>query len=315
MKVTSILITDYVHEFLIENLINDGFKVDYFPDITLVEVKEIINNYEGIVINTKIPIDKEMMDLGARLKVIVRLGSGLEIVDLNYAKEKGIIVKNTPEGNRNAVGEHALGMLLALMNNIVIANNEVKEFNWEREKNRGNELEGKTIGIIGFGNTGSAFAKLLSGFDIKILAYDKYKQRFASEFRNTIETDLKEIFEESDIVSFHVPLTKETYHMGNTDFFKSFNKDVFVINTSRGKVIKTEDLIENLSTKKIKGAAIDVFENEHPSTYTDDEKLMYSNLLSMENVVATPHIAGWTKESKFKIGKLTYTSLIGVLKV
>jgi D-3-phosphoglycerate dehydrogenase len=308
-----VLITDDVHVSLIEKLKDIDFTVDYFPLIQLNEVKNIIQNYEIIVINTKTVMDKEMIDLAKKLRLIVRLGSGLEIIDLEYAAFKGIKVVNTPEGNRQAVAEHALGLLLALLNKIAKSNYQVKNFEWNRESNRGLELNGKTIGIIGFGNTGSSFARLLAGFDVNILGYDKYKQRFAQDFRNVKETVPEEIFKCSDILSFHVPLTEETVFMGDMNFFKKFKKDIFLINTSRGKVIRTNELISALKTGKVSGAGLDVLENENPSRYSDIEKEMYSELFSLENVIVTPHIAGWTKESKEKIAELVYKNIVNLI--
>ena len=244
------------------------------------------------------------------LRLIVRLGSGLDIIDCEYADQKGIHVCNTPEGNRQAVAEHALGLLLGLLNRIVISNEQVKSLTWRREENRGIEIEGKTLGIIGFGNTGSSFAKLLSGFNLKILAYDKYKQRFAENYRNVIETDMTEIFRNCDVLSLHIPLTSETVHLCDMNFFKRFEKDIFLLNTSRGKIIKTSDLISCIRSGKIKGAALDVLENENPGSYNGNEKLMYEQLFSFSNVIVTPHIAGWSVESKEKIAELTYKCII-----
>jgi D-3-phosphoglycerate dehydrogenase / 2-oxoglutarate reductase len=308
-----VLITDDVDNSLIAKLKKVNFSFDYFPEIQLNEIKKIIHQYEIIVINTKTVMDREMIDLAFKLQLIIRLGSGLEIIDLEYASIKGIKVVNTPEGNRQAVAEHALGLLLALMNNIAKSNYQVKNFEWNRESNRGLELNEKTIGIIGFGNTGSSFARVLSGFDVKILAYDKYKQRFAEDFRNVKETVPEEIFECSDIVSFHVPLTAETVLMGNMNFFKKFKKDIYIINTSRGKVIKTIDLISALKSGKVKGAGLDVLENEKPSMYSDIEKEMYSELFSFDNLIITPHIAGWTKESKEKIAELVFENIVSMI--
>lgn len=308
-----VLITDDVDNSLITKLKSIDVSVDYFPKIQLSEVKNIIQNYEIIVINTRTVMDKEMMDLAVKLQLIIRLGSGLEIIDLEYASTKGIKVINTPEGNRQAVAEHALGLLLALMNNIVPSCNQVRNFVWNRESNRGLELNGKTIGIIGFGNTGSSFARLLAGFDVNILAYDKYKQRFAEDFRNVKETVPEEIFECSDVLSFHVPLTEETVFMGDMNFFNKFKKDIFLINTSRGKVIRTNELISALKSGKVRGAGLDVLENENPSRYSDIEKEMYSELFSLKNVIVTPHIAGWTKESKEKIAELVYKKIANLI--
>jgi D-3-phosphoglycerate dehydrogenase len=270
----------------------------------------MITNYNIVVINTKTPFDREMIDIAKSLQLIVRLGSGLEIIDTEYAKVKEIQVLNTPEGNRQSVAEHALGLLLALLNRIIISNYQVKDFSWLREANRGTELNGKTVGIIGFGNTGSSFAKILSGFDVKILAYDKYKQRFADNYRNVIETEMTEIFENCDILSLHIPLTSETFHLGDVNYFKKFKKDIFLLNTARGKIIKTEDLIGSLKSGKIKGAALDVLENENFKSFSQTEKVMLEELFSFPNVIVTPHIAGWTHESKEKIALLTYKSII-----
>jgi len=309
-KLKKVLITDFVHDLLIEGLENAGFEVVYLPKIKLDEVKAIIHRYCVVVINTKTVMDREMIDKAINLKLIVRLGSGLDIIDLEYAKQKNIKVINTPEGNRNAVGEHALGLLLSLFNNICISNREVKDMQWNREKNRGIELDGKTIGIIGFGNTGSQFAKKLSGFDVNILAFDKYKQRFADNIRYVKETSLDSIFEEADVISFHVPLTKETKYFLNKEFIEKVKKDFYLINTSRGMVVNTEDLIEGLETGKVKGAVLDVLENEKLNSYSSDEMKMYKNLFSMANVVVTPHIAGWTNESKIKIAELSLKNIL-----
>ncbi len=304
-----VLITDGVHEFLINSLQNDGHDVLYLPQIEFEEVKKIIKEFEVVVINTKTKMDKTMIDLAENLKLIVRLGSGLDIIDLDYCAEKNIIVKNTPQGNRNAVAEHALGMLLNLLNNIVVSYNQVKEFQWLREQNRGIELEGKTIGIIGFGNTGSSFAKLLRGFDVKVLAYDKYKKGFADDLDYVKEVEMKTFFEACDILSLHIPLTEETHHLVDYDFINRFDKRIFLVNTSRGKIVDTAALIKGLESGKILGAALDVLENEKIETLNSKEKKQYRNILNRKNVIVTPHIAGWTFESKFKIAKAVYESI------
>lgn len=310
-----ILITDNVHQLLIDNLEKSGFKITYLPEITWDEVFDIIDDYCAIVINTKTKMNKKMLDKAKNLKVIVRLGSGLDIIDLDYAHKKNIIVERTPEGNRNAVAEHSMGLLLSLLNNIVTSNIEVRNFQWNREKNRGLELEGKTIGLIGFGNTGTSFAKKLKCFDLNILVYDKYKQRFQEEFRYVSETGMNRLFEECDILSLHIPLTKETFHLVNEEFINKFKKNIYLINTSRGKIIDTKDLIKGLESGKIKGAALDVLENEKPWTYDEEEKMNYQKLFSMENVIVTPHIAGWTLESKEKIAKFTFEKIMKYCKL
>ncbi len=310
MKSKKILITDFVHELLIDGLEANNFEITYSPEIKLEETQKIIKDYCVVVINTKTVMNKDMIDKANNLKLIVRLGSGLDIIDLEYAKKKNIIVKNTPKGNRNAVAEHALGLLLSLFNNINHSNFEVKNMIWNREDNRGIELDGKTIGIIGFGNTGSRFAKKLSGFDVEILAFDKYKQRFAENIRYVKEVGMDSIFEECDIVSFHVPLTKETYHLFDLRFIDKFKKSFYLINTSRGKIVNTKDLLLGLQKNKVLGAVLDVLENEKINTYTDKELDMYKSLFELKNVVITPHIAGWTKESRLKIAQLVLDEIL-----
>jgi len=310
-----VLITDFVHQLLIDKLNELSYDVTYLPKINLDEVKDIVSNYNVIVINTKTVMNKEMLNLATNLKLIVRLGSGLDIIDLDYAKLKGVEVENTPKGNRNAVAEHALGMLLSLFNNINRSNSEVKQFKYNREKNRGIELEGKTIGIIGFGNNGSQFAKLLSGFDVKILAYDKYKQRFADSLRYVEEADIDLFYEQCDIVSLHIPLTDETKYLVDNEFFEKFEKDIFLINIARGKLVKTQDLITQIKKGKVLGACLDVLENEKFDDLLPIQEEYYKELFSFENVIVTPHVAGWTKESKEKIAKIVFERIINTCPV
>lgn len=302
-----ILITDAVHPMLIAGLEERNYTVDYLPDITYEKVKAIIQDYEGIVINSKIICNQALFGDSPTVKWIARLGSGLEVIDANYCKQKNIFFFNTPEGNRQAVAEHALGLLLAILNNIPRAYSEVKNNHWIREANRGEELNGKTIAIIGYGNTGSAFAKVLSGFDVKILAYDKY---IAVEKTNQIRpTDLPTIFSEADIVSLHLPLTAETTYFANSHFFSNFKKPIYFINTSRGKIVNQQDLIIALQNKQIKGTALDVLENEKLSNFSPTEKQEFEKLVSLSNVIITPHIAGWTHQSLFKIAETLLAKL------
>jgi D-3-phosphoglycerate dehydrogenase len=297
-----VLITEDAHPALAEGLQNMGFTADYRPLVSPDEVLNIIHEYEGLIINSKVPANRQMFDAGVNLKFICRLGSGLEVIDLVHAKQKGIAAINSPEGNCNAVAEHTLGMLLALLNNITIANSEVKQGMWNREPNRGVELGGKTVGLIAYGHTAQAFATLLSGFDMKILAYDKYKTGFSGG--KVKEASLDEIFEQADILSLHLPLTEETRYMVNEEFLNSFKKPIYLINTSRGKVLKTNALLNALENKKILGAALDVLENEKPDTYNIEEKAWFDALKSSLKVILTPHIAGWTIESKKKIAEI-----------
>jgi len=297
-----ILITDDVHPLLYEALSKDGYEVNFQPEIKPDEVLAIIHDYTGLIVNSKVYVGKEMMDRAKKLKFVCRAGSGLEVIDLNYAKEKGIAAFNSPEGNRNAVAEHALGMLLNLMNHISRADAEVRQYQWNREENRGNELSGKTVGLIAFGNTAQAFAKLLHGFDVNILAYDKYYQRFSYEY--ITESSLEQIFEEADVLSLHLPLTEETKYMIDYKFLSSFKKPYWFINTSRGRVLHTAALIKCLNEGKIIGAALDVLENEKLDKLSIAENKDFGELITDKRVLLTPHIAGWTHESKRKIAEV-----------
>jgi D-3-phosphoglycerate dehydrogenase / 2-oxoglutarate reductase len=294
-----ILITDEMHPLLEAGLRKDGYGVDYRPDISEQEVMKIIEDYGGLVINSKVFVGRELLDRAVQLKFVCRAGSGLDTIDVQYAKAKNIAVFNSPEGNRNAVGEHTLGMLLNMMNQISVADKEVRNYEWHRERNRGHELTGKTIGLIAFGNTAQAFAKLLSGFDVKILAYDKYKKGFSKG--NVKESSLEEIFEKAEVLSLHLPLTAETQYMIDNAFLSSFRKPVWLINTSRGKVLRTADLFLALQEGNVKAAALDVLENEKLDSLNAEEQATFRQLVADKRILLTPHIAGWTHESKRKI--------------
>lgn len=299
-----VLITDDCHLVLVEGLEQLGFRCDFEPDISPEETRRRISEYEGLIINSKILVNREFLTAASKLEFVGRLGSGMEIVDKDFARERGVAVHSSPEGNRNAVAEQAVGMLLALANNLVRADREVRAKNWRREANRGWELRGKTLGIVGFGHTGSTFARKLAGFEIEVLAFDKYKTGFALDFPHVREVSMAEIFEKSDIISLHLPLTEETRFLADAEFFSKCQKPIVLINTSRGKCVRTADLIEALKTGRVRGACLDVFENEKTQTFTPDEHRMYDELYAMENVVLSPHVAGWTVESKFLLGKI-----------
>lgn len=296
-----VLITDYVHFKLIDGLDNLGYDIDFKPEIAYSDIHGIIHDYHGIVINSKVKMNAELLNLASQLKFIARLGSGLDIIDLPEAERLGIHVFSAPDGNRVAVAEHAIGMLLALSNKLLLANWQVNNFQWDRESCRGWEIDNKTIGVIGFGNNGSAFAERLAGFNCQVLAYDKYKTNYTSGYEHVKEVTLEELLKESDVISFHVPLTVETKHMLDDAFLKNVKKGVYIINTSRGKVVDTKSLLRGLESNKIAGACMDVFENEKTKSYTEDELSMYTSLCKMENVIFSPHVAGWTKESFEKI--------------
>ena len=311
MQQKKVLITDDVHQILLEGLAAAGYECNYQPNINLDEVRQQIGAYEGLIINSKILVNKTLLDAAKNLKFVARLGSGMEIIDKKYAAQLGVSVYNSPEGNRNAVAEHAVGMLLALANHLVRADREVRNFSWQREKNRGFELRGKTIGIVGFGHTGSSFAKKLSGWETKILAYDKYlSDGYAANFSNVEEVAPEQIQSEADIISFHLPLTDETRHLGDKNYFEKCKDGVVIINTSRGQVLNTEDLLAALRNKKIGGACLDVFENERTATFSEQEKRLYAELYSLENVVFSPHIAGWTVESKRALSEVLLQKIL-----
>ena len=307
-----VLFVDSTHDKLPEKLTQSGFICDYQPDIKPEEIINIISKYDGIIIRSKIKIDKNIIDAAKNLKFIGRVGAGLENIDVEYAKQKGVKCFNSPEGNRDAVGEHALGMLLTLFNNILKADPEVRSGKWIREGNRGLEIKEKTIGIIGYGNMGSAFAQRLKGFEANVIAYDKYKFNYSDEFVS--EKSLEDIFEQTDILSIHVPLTDETLFMVNHEFINRFKKDIYILNTARGKVLKTNDLVKNIKSGKVLGAALDVLEYEQTSFEHlhsgNDLPETFQYLIDSNKVVLTPHIAGWTHESSIKLSEFLADKII-----
>ena len=300
-----VLFIDTAHPVLKEELTQIGYTCEDFTSKSYDECAKIINRYEGAVIRSKINFDKALLDAATGLKFIARVGAGMESIDVDYAKQKGIACFNSPEGNRDAVAEHALAMLLNLFNNLHKANAQVKSGVWKREENRGIEIKGKTIGIIGCGNMGNAFAERLCGFGCNVIAYDKYKTGYTSQFVK--ETSMQELYEACDVVSLHLPLTDETKYLVNENFINKFKKDFWLINTARGKIVDTQALVHALQSGKIKGAGLDVNEYEKTSfeeisTADMPEPLKY--LVSSDNVILTPHIAGWTHESKYKLAKV-----------
>ncbi|WP_297985917.1 2-hydroxyacid dehydrogenase [uncultured Chryseobacterium sp.] len=303
-----ILQLDKNHPLIAEQLSAKGFVIDEDHASSYDEVLEKIENYDGIIIRSRIPLDRNFLENAKNLKFIARVGAGMENIDVEAAKEFGIELINSPEGNRDSVAEHVVGMLLILMNRLFIASNEVKNGIWKREENRGDELLGKTFGIIGYGNMGKATAKRLSGFGVKVIFHD-ILPNLSDEFGTQVS--LEELQKEAEILSLHIPSTTETYHLIDGNFIDGMAKSFYFINTARGKNVKTKSLVEALKSGKIRGAALDVLEFEKSSfenLEVENEDLEY--LLNSEKAIVTPHIAGWTHQSKEKLAQFIVDKIL-----
>jgi D-3-phosphoglycerate dehydrogenase len=295
-----ILIVDDLHPAFAEKAKSLGFEVDDRPLITRAETLAIVKDYYGIAVRTKFRIDKELFDVAAQLKFVARAGAGLDNIDEVEAARKNVELINAPEGNRDAVGEHAIGMLLSLMNNFHKADVEIRNGVWDRESNRGYELKGKTVGIIGYGFMGQQMAHKLSGFEVNVIAYDKYKTGFTDNYAR--EVSMEEIVKHTDILSLHIPLTKETKQMVGEEYLLHFKKPIFFINTARGEIADIKAILNGISKGKILGAGLDVLEVEKFPALGEQE--WYNELITSTKVILTPHVAGWTFDSYRKISEV-----------
>jgi D-3-phosphoglycerate dehydrogenase len=313
MNKLPILVIDTVHPLLHQMLIENGFDLTEAYDWNKEKIIAEIANYRGLVIRSRIIIDKSIIDAGSQLKFIARYGAGMENIDVAYAKSKNIACLHAAAGNKDAVAEHALGMLLSLFNNLNKADAEVRTYQWIREANRGEELAGKTVGIIGYGNMGSAFAKRLQGFDVKVLVYDKYKKNFIENTSWIEESSLERLQQEANVVSLHVPLTIETNGMVNYQWINAFKQPIYLINTARGKILNTADAMRLMDENKVKGMCLDVLEYEdtsfeHLSAAHQNETI--TALFKSNKVILSPHIAGWSQQSNVKLAKVLAQAII-----
>ena len=297
-----VVFLDTVHPILEERLSKEGFQCIDATKSDLETCQSLVQDAVGIVIRSRFPMHKAFLKYAPKLQFIARSGAGMENIDESYCRDRNIQLFNAPEGNRNAVGEHALGMLLALLNKFIQGDQQVRKGIWDREGNRGEELDGKTVGIIGYGNNGRAFAKKLRGFDSKVIVYDKYVDNLTDDF--VTQVSLEQLYQEADVISFHIPQNEETLYWVNEHFFESISKPIYLLNLSRGKIVDTQALLNAISKGQVKGAGLDVLEFEKASfeNFSDSERLtIFQELIASEKVILTPHVGGWTTESYYKL--------------
>ncbi|MDN5286246.1 MAG: phosphoglycerate dehydrogenase [Mucilaginibacter sp.] len=302
----NILIVDDIHPIFMEMATAKGYHCDYKPLIKADEAMQIIGEYAGLVIRSKFKVDKQVIDTGTNLRFVARAGAGMDNIDEAYAAEKGIELINAPEGNSDAVGEHAIGLLLSLMNNLNKGDAEIRGGSWLREANRGYELKGKTVGIIGYGHMGSSFARKLSGFQVDVIAYDKYKTGFSDRYAR--EVSMEDIVKHSDVLSLHIPLTPETKGLVDDEYLFHFKKPIFLINTARGKAVKTSAVLNAIKQGKVLGAGLDVLEIEKFPALA--EQAWFDELRRNGKVILSPHVAGWTFDSYRKLSEVMAEKLV-----
>jgi D-3-phosphoglycerate dehydrogenase len=305
----NILIVDDVHPIFMEQAEARGYQCDYRPTIKAEEALQIIGDYAGLVIRSKFLVTKQVFDIATSLRFVCRAGAGMDNIDEAYAIQKGVTLINAPEGNSDAVGEHAIGLLLSLMNNLNRGDAEIRAGKWDREGNRGHELKGKTVGIIGYGHMGHSFARKLSGFQVDVIAYDKYKTGFSDRYAR--EVSMEQIIKHSDVLSVHVPLTAETNGLVDDEYLFHFKKPIFFINTSRGKTAKVSAVLNAIKQGKIIGAGLDVLEVEKFPALT--EQAWFDELRQSGKVILSPHVAGWTFDSYRKISEVMAEKLINLI--
>lgn len=304
MLQSKVLFIDTAHPWLAEELTRQGFECIHYTGLSRQEIVDQLHLYTGVIIRSKIKLDAAALQKASNLKFIGRVGAGMENIDYRFAESMGIKCLNAPEGNRDAVAEHAMGMILALLNHLCKVNLEVRNGIWIRDNNRGTEIKGKTVALIGYGNTGSEFARRLMGFGANVIAYDKYKTGFSTDC--VTEATMQQVYDSADILSLHIPLTEETHHLINGEYIGRFKKPFYLINTSRGPCVNTNDLVNAIESGKVSGAALDVLECENVSFENLDTSGLpehFQRLFRSDKVILSPHIAGWTHESNLKLAQ------------